>query len=97
MKAANRRPEKPDRQETDCECALESQSGGKWRDIFEAGNQPWTQIPLRSRNDGRAKALCFLQLSLKTAVAMPPDAPTSTAASVCVKSICHPLGELLGN
>ena len=32
-------------------------------------------------------------VNLKTAVAMPPDAQTSTAADVCVKSICHPLGE----
>jgi hypothetical protein len=29
----------------------------------------------------------------KTAVAMLPDGPSSSAASVCAEGICHPLGE----
>ena len=56
MKSPNRRPEKPDRQETDYECALQSQSGGSWSDFFEAENQLRTQLS-RSLNEGGLRTI----------------------------------------
>jgi hypothetical protein len=61
MKAANRRPAKPDRRENDCDCALQSQSHGRWGDFFEVENQPWTQLS-PNRNEDCSEALRFLRL-----------------------------------